>query len=55
MKFANATNFHRKSGVAQWRDLLFSFFSVGANLRVVPTDDSLVGWKYRCVPKLRTI
>src|ERR1700733_4989557 len=23
MKFANATNLHRKSGVAQWRDLLF--------------------------------
>jgi len=21
MKFTNATNFHRKSGVAQWRDL----------------------------------
>jgi hypothetical protein len=25
MKFANATNLHRKSGVAQWRDLLFLF------------------------------
>ena len=25
MKFANATNLHRKSGVAQWRDLLFPF------------------------------
>jgi hypothetical protein len=23
MKFANATNFNRKSGVAQWRDLQF--------------------------------
>jgi hypothetical protein len=23
MKFANATNVGRKSGVAQWRDLLF--------------------------------
>ena len=23
MKFANATKFDRKSGVAQWRDLLF--------------------------------
>jgi hypothetical protein len=25
MKFANATNFDRKSGVAQWRDLPFLF------------------------------
>ena len=25
MKFANATNINRKSGVAQWRDLRFSF------------------------------
>src|ERR1700691_523307 len=25
MKFANATNLHRKSGVAQWRDLRFLF------------------------------
>src|SRR5580700_5617030 len=25
MKFANATNLDRKSGVAQWRDLLFIF------------------------------
>jgi hypothetical protein len=25
MKFANATNLDRKSGVAQWRDLLFLF------------------------------
>jgi hypothetical protein len=25
MKFANAANLHRKSGVAQWRDLLFLF------------------------------
>ena len=25
MKFANASNLHRKSGVAQWRDLLFCF------------------------------
>jgi hypothetical protein len=25
MMFANATNFYRKSGVAQWRDLLFPF------------------------------
>jgi hypothetical protein len=25
MKFANATNLHRKSGGAQWRDLLFLF------------------------------
>jgi hypothetical protein len=24
MKFANATNLHRKSGVAEWRDLLFT-------------------------------
>jgi hypothetical protein len=24
MKFANATNLDRKSGVAQWRDLRFS-------------------------------
>jgi hypothetical protein len=23
MKFANATNLNRKSGVAKWRDLLF--------------------------------
>ena len=23
MKFADPTNFHRKSGVAKWRDLLF--------------------------------
>src|SRR5271156_2683669 len=26
MKFANATNLHRKSGVAQWRDLLFYLY-----------------------------
>ena len=25
MKFANASNLHRKSGVAEWRDLLFCF------------------------------
>jgi hypothetical protein len=25
MKFANATKFDRKSGVAQWRDLRFLF------------------------------
>ena len=25
MKFANATHLDRKSGVAQWRDLLFLF------------------------------
>ena len=25
MKFANASNLHRKSGVAEWRDLLFLF------------------------------
>jgi hypothetical protein len=25
MKFANATNLDRKSGVAQWRDLRFSY------------------------------
>jgi hypothetical protein len=25
MKFANAVKVHRKSGVAEWRDLLFSF------------------------------
>jgi hypothetical protein len=25
MMLANATNFYRKSGVAQWRDLRFSF------------------------------
>jgi hypothetical protein len=24
MKFDNATKFHRKSGVAEWRDLQFS-------------------------------
>jgi len=27
MKFASATNFYRKSGVAEWRDLRFSFSS----------------------------
>jgi hypothetical protein len=27
MMFANATNIHRKSGVAQWRDLRFFYFS----------------------------
>ena len=26
MKFANATNLNRKSGVAQWRDLRFHSF-----------------------------
>jgi hypothetical protein len=25
MKCGNATEFHRKSGEAQWRDLLFTF------------------------------
>jgi hypothetical protein len=27
MMFANATNFYRKSGVAQWRDLRFPLSS----------------------------
>jgi hypothetical protein len=27
MMFVNATTFYRKSGVAQWRDLRFSFGS----------------------------
>jgi hypothetical protein len=32
MKFANATNLHRKSGGAQWRDLRFLYrFSRGLN------------------------
>jgi hypothetical protein len=26
MKLASATNLYRKSGVAQWRDLRFSFY-----------------------------
>jgi hypothetical protein len=29
MKFANATNINRKSGVAEWRDLRFSFTPAG--------------------------
>jgi hypothetical protein len=38
MMFANATNFHRKSGVAQWRDLCvdapsWKCFSTGAQWR----------------------
>ena len=32
MEFANATKFNRKSGVAQWRDLLFSFCLFKRNL-----------------------
>jgi hypothetical protein len=35
MKFANATNLDRKSGVAQWSDLLFLFlFSRGLYQRL---------------------
>ena len=34
MKFANATNLHRKSGVAQWRDLLFPVLT--QTLRALP-------------------
>jgi hypothetical protein len=37
MKCTNATNFHRKSGVAKWRDLLFI-------LRGIESE-----WK-RCLP-----
>jgi hypothetical protein len=32
MKFANATNLDRKSGVAKWRDLLFLFIAVPSKL-----------------------
>jgi hypothetical protein len=35
MKFANATNLDRKSGVAQWRDLRFLF---GSHADVLPTE-----------------
>jgi hypothetical protein len=43
MKFAEATNINRKSGVAEWRDLLFRAFPItaitcAANLYfVIPT------------------
>src|SRR5271156_5905628 len=33
MVLANATNFHRKSGVAQWRDLRFLFLGSRADSR----------------------
>ncbi len=33
MKFANATNINRKSGVAEWRDLRFLYLI--SNLRLV--------------------
>jgi hypothetical protein len=36
MKFANATNLNRKSGVAQWRDLLFLFQTLSAACEAVP-------------------
>jgi hypothetical protein len=35
MKFANATNINRKSGVAQWRDLRFSFISHANSLALM--------------------
>jgi hypothetical protein len=38
MMFANATNFYRKSGVAQWRDLRFSFLS-----STIPSKDCPFG------------
>src|SRR6202000_1775337 len=46
MKFANATNLDRKSGVAQWRDLLFLFqFShrLGRAGNQSSRDESAVG------------
>jgi hypothetical protein len=36
MKFAEATNLHRKSGIAQWRDLLFR----GPFLEIFSTEES---------------
>ena len=36
MKFANATNLNRKSGVAQWRDLRFLFPSSLRNCGASP-------------------
>ncbi len=36
MMFANATNFNRKSGVAEWRDLRFSFKRRHAMTLVIP-------------------
>jgi hypothetical protein len=32
MNCTNATKFHRKSGVAQWRDLLFLFYSAAVRV-----------------------
>jgi hypothetical protein len=34
MKCTNATNFHRKSGVAKWRDLLFILRSIESEWRI---------------------
>jgi len=39
MKFAEATNFHRKSGGAKWRDLLF--FSTGRRMYMEALPSSL--------------
>ena len=41
MKSANATNFHRKSGVAEWRDLRFSFSQLG-HMTPLPPEDLVV-------------
>jgi hypothetical protein len=36
MKCINATKFHRKSGVAKWRDLLFIIRSIGSKWKRYP-------------------
>jgi hypothetical protein len=47
MKCTNATNFHRKSGVAQWRDLQFygplmeMFFDRVRSFKPFPQSTSL--------------
>jgi hypothetical protein len=51
MKFANATNLNRKSGVAQWRDLRCAFlsgiFATRANLRLY--FQRLRGWPIQAI------
>jgi hypothetical protein len=45
MMFANATNFYRKSGVAQWRDLRFLLVarpSTEKNQRTFPSRDDRI-------------
>jgi hypothetical protein len=49
MQCSNATNFHRKSGVAKWRDLLFILRSIESEWKRYPSlwhlDRSAAKWR----------